>query len=428
MKSCLLIECCDYHWEVFPAWANLLGELGCAVDIVCPDTPGHLETLAMMDVRRFPIERLWELPFDRYDLVLIGTLRHEGYYHDHGIGPLPGLNLIERIGRPSISVIHEPTLWVEQRPVMSFDGRHSRGEGIVNLFPDHSYNWVGRWVEECRWSQEGDRLVLSENGNRIELESTDGGVTFLGVRNKVLCRRPQPQVDLEGHTRSGRHAIVSFSRQGAEHLRARCPDAAWILPFESLEPPPPAAAGEYVFAGSIDYENKAMASLVRACSALAPHETLVVLGGGRSTQFDENPHVRRLKDDLAALGVGDKVRFTGYQPYDSFIEHVRSSRFLLPLVDDRIANGDYRTRMTATIPLSLGLGVPMIINEAIARHHDLDFMVTYPGEDLAVGLAAARGLSDGDYARLRERTLAAARHLKLHNIETLSGILRRITA
>ena len=28
MPSCLLIECCPYHWEVFPAWVSLLGEFG----------------------------------------------------------------------------------------------------------------------------------------------------------------------------------------------------------------------------------------------------------------------------------------------------------------------------------------------------------------------------------------------------------------
>jgi hypothetical protein len=68
----------------------------------------------------------------------------------------------------------------------------------------------------------------------------------------------------------------------------------------------------------------------------------------------------------------------------------------------------------------------MIIHEAIARRFDLDFMVCYPGEDLASGLAAARSMAEQDYDRLRARTLAAARRQKDHNLETLAGILRRI--
>jgi hypothetical protein len=70
--------------------------------------------------------------------------------------------------------------------------------------------------------------------------------------------------------------------------------------------------------------------------------------------------------------------------------------------------------------------VPMIIHEAIAQRFGLDFMVCYPGEDLASGLAAARSMSEAEYARLRERTQDAARRQKAHNLETLAGILRRI--
>jgi hypothetical protein len=153
---------------------------------------------------------------------------------------------------------------------------------------------------------------------------------------------------------------------------------------------------------------------------------VLILGGSRYFNLAEDPNVGRLIRDLSACGLKDKVRFSGYLPYGEFVERLRRSRFLLPLVDDRISAGDYRTRTPAAIPLSLGLGVPMIIHEAIARRFDLDFMVCYPGEDLASGLAATRSISEAEYARLRERTREAARHHKAHNHETLAGILRRI--
>jgi len=224
----------------------------------------------------------------------------------------------------------------------------------------------------------------------------------------------------------GRHAIVTFSRQAAESLKARCPSVQWILPFANHDEAAPPSAGEFVFAGSIDYRRKAVSSLLSACATLAAGERVLILGGSRDANLAEDPNIGRLIRDLTACGLEDKVHFTGYLPYGEFVERLRRSRFLLPLVDDRIFAGDYRTRTPAAIALSLGLGVPMIVNEAIARRFDLDFMVCYPGEDLASGLAAARSVSEAGYARLRERTLHAARRQTAHNLETLAGILRRI--
>ncbi len=426
MPSCLLIECCPYHWEVFPAWVSLLGEFGYTVDIACPDTPGHLETLTMLGVQRLPVERLWDIPFGRYDLVLIGTLMHQGYNHLEMFQPLPGLDLVDRIGRPSISVVHDPVQWNKRCPEESFDGRHPKGWGTLNLFRDHSFYWQNRLRKKRRWSREGDRLVLWEDGRRLAFSSTDRGATYRGPNGMALRRRSGHRTDLRRHTRSGRHAIVTFSRQAAEDLKDRCPDVTWIVPFASREALASAPPGEFVFAGSIDYARKAVSSLLSACATLAASESVVILGGSRYANLAEDPHVGRLIRDLTACGLADKVRFTGYLPYGEFVERLHRSRFLLPLVDDQISAGDYRTRTPAAIPLSLGLGVPMIVHEAIARRFDLDFMVCYRDEDLACGLAAARSLSEADYARLRERTQYAAQRQRVHNVETLARILHRI--
>lgn len=428
MPSCLLIECCPYHWEVFPGWVSLLRESGYKVDVACPDTPGHLETLALLGISRLPTERLWDISFKRYDLVLIGTLMHQGYNHPDTFVPFPGLELVERIGRPSISVIHEPALWTKRRPEASFDIRQPGGAVTLNLHADRSFYWQGRPRKKRRWSREGERLVLWEDGRRLTFTSTDRGATYRGPNSMALRRRPQLPLDLKRHTRSGRHAIVTLSRQGAESLNAHFPGATWMVPFESNDRLARPSGREFVFAGAINYKTKTVSSLVRACATLAESEIVLVLGGSRNENGAEDPGMRRLIRHLTACGIEDKVRFTGYLPYDEFVERVRRSRFLLPLVDDRILGGDYLARMSAAIPLSLGLGVPMIIHEAIARRFDLDFMVCYPGEDLASGLAAARSMNEQGYDRLRKRTLAAAQRQKDHNLETLAGILRRILA
>ena len=69
---------------------SLLGEFGYKVDIACPDTPGHLETLALLGIQRLPVEHLWSIPFERYDLVVIGTVMHVGYNRLDMFQPLPG--------------------------------------------------------------------------------------------------------------------------------------------------------------------------------------------------------------------------------------------------------------------------------------------------------------------------------------------------
>ena len=210
-----------------------------------------------------------------------------------------------------------------------------------NLFRDRTFYWQGRLRKKRRWSREGDRLVLWEDGRRANL-----------LEYRPRCDLPRPErhgvASPTGDARRfeaphalGRHAIVTFSRQAAENLKARCPSATWIVPFvsyDALTPPPP---GEFVFAGSIDYRSKAVSSLLSACATLAANESLLILGGSRYANLAEDPQVDRLIRDLPACGLADKVRFTGYLPYGEFVERLRRSRFLLPLVDDRISAGGY---------------------------------------------------------------------------------------
>ncbi len=370
----LLLELCAYHWELFPPWHALFGELGWDLDVAADATPGHQETLALLDrngerndghVQALAAERLEEIPFERYSLVVLGTLVHEGYRFDDSQAPRPPrptLELLREIGLPSLAVIHEPSMWA------------GKGEEI------------GR------------------------------------------------------HLATGRHAVVTFSRQGSAHLGSRGVPAGadselpWLLPFVHHErrlvdraaDRVGAVDGGFVFPGSVDYDRKAIPSLLSAAATLPPGESVLVVGGSREADFDGDRWVRLLKRQIAEQGLAERIRFTGYLPFGEFLEQVGRARFLLPLVDERVDGGSYLTKMPAAVALSLGFGVPLIVDETIARHFGLERMVCYRDGDLAAGLDAARRLTGEEYARLCRLTAEAAERFQAHNRRTLDEILRRL--
>ena len=431
-RRCLLVECLPYHWEVLPAWVGLLQRLGWDVEVAgSGDAAGHQETLALLQsrCRTHQPGALQNLCLDDFDLVILNSLVHEGYFFDCPPDPKPNLGWIHDLGLPSISIVHEPVHWVEKRLTQSLQEVGERGRQL-NLLADGCVQFDNRSWLHANWSMDGDRLGISEEGRTRIFESRDGGRSYRGVDSNcttTLLQRDIPIEDLSRHCADGRHAVITLTEAGAAHLAAVHRGVEWILPFEIRDRLPARAAGEIAFAGVIDYDRKRFSSILPGCEALREDGYIRIIGGSRNTDFDGDKFVSSFKNQVAERGLSSKFRFTGYLPYGEFIERIRGCRFLLPLVDDQIDAGSYLTKLPASVACSLSFGIPLIVNRLIAEKFDLQYMVCYPDDDLASGLEAAQQLSAGDYAAMLETLDRHAEALDRRNMNVLAGLIERIT-
>ena len=430
---CLIAECMWYHWEVLPPWVTMLNRLGYEVEIATSsDSTGHVETLELLGAR-CRTHRLADLPSlsrDRFDFVVLNTLIHEGYVLDRPPDPRPDLKWLRDLGRPSISVVHEPRFWVEKRIVKSFRQTGVQGDKQFNLLADgYIQDERGTWLTE-QWALEGNRLLLSAEGRQRIYESSGDGRSFLGVgadEGTMLRSRDRVSEDLSSHCADGRHAVVTPTPAGAAHLRAVLPGADWIIPFEMQDRLPSRGTGAIAFAGAIDYDRKQLASLLDGAAVLLEGRFIRIIGGSRSADFEGDRFVASFKGNIAKRGLESKFQFTGYLRYGEFIDAMRDCRFLLPLVDDLIDSGQYLIKLSASVAASFALGVPLIVNEKIAEKFDLQYMICYRDLDLASGIEAEQQLSGAQYAAMLQMLDRQAEALDRRNIETLGTLIERIT-
>jgi glycosyltransferase involved in cell wall biosynthesis len=432
-RRCLLVEGLSYHWEVLPPWVGMLQQLGYDVEVAAAgSSSGHRETLTLLQsrCRTHQAAEVQDLPLDDFDFVVLNSLVHEGYFFHEPPKQRPNLKWIQDLGLPSISVVHEPVHWVEKRITHSFHEVGGHGRRVLNLLTDGCFQYeMGFWSRE-RWSLDGDRLRVPEDGRTRVFESRDGGRSFHGLeadRTTTLMRRDIPAEDISRHCADPRHAVITLTEPGAAHLATVCDGVEWILPLEIQDRLPLRTTGEIAFAGLIDYDRKALHSLLQGCEALRENEFIRIIGGSRKADIDDDRFVKQFKKQVTERGLDSKLRFTGYLPYGEFVETIRSCRFLLPLVDDYVDSGSYLIKLTAAVPSSLGLGVPLIINQSIADRFDLRYMVCYPDDDLASGLKAEQRLSERGYAAMLASLDRHAEALYRRNIKVLAGLIERIT-
>jgi glycosyltransferase involved in cell wall biosynthesis len=411
----------------------MLQRLGYRTEVAAPDhVPGHRETLALLRsrCRTHRIADVEKLPLDDFDFVVVNSLVHEGYFFPEPPERRPNLQWVRELGRPSIGIVHEPGHWVEKRIVHSFDEVSDRGYRRVNLLADGCFHYEMAFWSLRPWSLESDRLRIPEDALTRLFETDDGGRTYRGLdadRGVTLVRRHVPQEDLSRHCADGRHAVVSLTREAATHLAKVCDGVEWILPLEVKDRLPSRAAGEIAFAGTLDWDRKSLTSLLQGCAALRDGEYIRIIGGSRAADFDNDRVVRQFRQLLAERNLASRFHFTGYLPYGDYIDAIRRCRFLLPLVDGVVDSGSYLVKLPVAVMSSLDLGVPLILNRSIAERFGMDYMICYPGEDLASGLKAEQRLGDGDYAAMLAALDRQAEVLARRNLEVLARLIERIT-
>lgn len=460
-RRALLIECCPYHEELFPAWRNMVADLGYRLDIAAIDGPPQRQVLAAMDpsgMEVYDVGRLHEVPLHQYAFVLLASVVHAGYGLNTPLlrerfgfvpeAPLPDLELLAELGLPSLAIVHEPLAWIEHRPIACFEltrlGEERDEHCFLRFFDD------GRWSADClldadadnprQWIQrDGELQPLGDGGRGLrlsgiglprDLEPVSDDTYATQDRRTRLVRRNYRTPDLAAHLAGGRHAAATLSPGGQGYLRPLAPDVEWLLPFELVRGGPvqdsqtAIDATEFVYAAGIDYRRKALVELVDAVAATG--QEIVMVGGTRDPEFDADPHVRKLRHQIAERGLEGHFHFTGHLEHGAFLDRVRRARFLLPLVDDLRDAGAYLTRLPAAVLLSLGFGVPMILDENLARRLGLEMMITYAEGDLVGALEEARALDDSAYRDLRAAVVERAGEQRRCNRSTLAAILDRI--
>ena len=469
-RRALLIECCPYHEELFPAWRHMLADAGYELDIASLGGPRQRQVLAAMgspgsapdESRFFQVDRWHEIPLQDYAFVLLASLVHAGYgletpeiaryYGFAADAPLPDLELLRQIGLPSLAISHEPAAWGDDLPIECFDfvrdglpveraflrllaDGHWSADGQLSDGPDHRARWIWRHGEYESVGEPRRRLHLTgkhkaplEPGpaGEWQLESSDGGESFSSRSGQTrLLRRPYRRPDLVAHLNDRRHAVAALSPPARDSLARDGADVEWLLPFELARGvSSPGSATEFVFAAGIDPRRKTLDALLDAVATTG--QDIVMVGGTRDPAFDEDQGVRQFRKEIAKRHLGHHFQFTGHLDHRSFLDRVSRARFLLPLVDDRIEGGIYRARLPAVILLSLCFGVPMIMDESLARIYGPDWMLTYTQGDLAAGIEAARNLDDEAYGRLRAAVIKQAETQRRHNRQTLKRVLERI--
>lgn len=128
-----------------------------------------------------------------------------------------------------------------------------------------------------------------------------------------------------------------------------------------------------------------------------------VVGGG--------PDRAVLEEMVADAGLSDVFAFaplddTGFVRSPDYYRELRASTFLMPVLPEGVA-AFRTTKITSSVPTSVGLGVPAVLDSWTAEVYGLPSL-RYPAGGMTDGLARALAMPDDELGRLRD-DLAAHR-------------------
>jgi glycosyltransferase involved in cell wall biosynthesis len=260
--------------------------------------------------------------------------------------------------------------------------------------------------------------------NTFQFDAPSGWATWwdgpmLGIVHNPDRMRQAPQsMELVSAGRIGLLTLAPFVTtnlmQSDPVLYARVATITMAFPFPPrVAPRAPRGRTRVAIPGAVhfssrDYE-QILDALPRVLDEVQPDSfDICIVGGG-----PDRPQLEQL---VAARDAAKYIRFAGlnrhgYVAGNAFYGLVRGSDFVLPnpTPEDMM----YRSaRITATIPTTVGLGIPTILDRWTATVYGVP-AVSYPVGGLADGLVEALTMSAKDRKAL-EADLAEHRVLELH--------------
>jgi hypothetical protein len=153
--------------------------------------------------------------------------------------------------------------------------------------------------------------------------------------------------------------------------------------------------------GSVNFHHRDYPAIVRAMPDILRHvdrdrvEVGVVGGGPDRSRLEQMVTAAGL-DDVFALAPLDE---TGFVSNPDYYRELMASTFLMPVLPEGAA-AFRTTRTTSSVPTSMGLGVPAVLDAWTAEVYGLPCL-PYPPGAMTQGLARALAMPDDELARLR---------------------------
>ena len=145
--------------------------------------------------------------------------------------------------------------------------------------------------------------------------------------------------------------------------------------------------------------------------------------------FRKQPFYSNLLEEIRALGLGDSYLDAGEKnlTYSEFFRLVEAGHFILPLIDrsEEYCVPYFENKLTSSIPLAIGVGIPLVVNSELARKYSIDDgCITYDDDRIGDGLRFASRIFSKEYGEMLEKSNAIREKSIAENIGVVGNIVK----
>lgn len=176
--------------------------------------------------------------------------------------------------------------------------------------------------------------------------------------------------------------------------------------------------------GNIEFTRRNYSSILDAVFEVSKSRTdFYVSIVGR----DHGEDGQQFRDSIKLKGLDSFFRFHGKDvtSYKKYFSVLKSSDFILPLVDTtkECYQPYFKDCASSSIPISIGLEVPCVIHQEMARVYDMVQALTYDDGNLADAMVRALSMSDEEHMRLRADLQKKKEELLTHSLVNIKRVL-----
>ena len=230
-----------------------------------------------------------------------------------------------------------------------------------------------------------------------------------------------------------RRLPILMGRHIAEHVAPSMSALPWMSHVVFGTPPRRSATDlpgvtTFVVSGNVEYSRRNYRSLLDAATALhgeaRPFRIRIV---GRSTVRDGTA----FRAEVERRGLSDSVEFSPRDAnHPDFFRLVADADFSLPLIDT--TDDRYRpyleTKLASSVPFAIGLGVPLIANDAMVSAYAIDGTgISYEDGRLADAMRRALESTPSERSSWRDALARKRQEILDQSLESLRQAIGAVT-